>query len=54
MSMKDMKRDYMVIWLEDGMRYSRQYYRKHDAIAFAKKVILDGIYHKDVQVVDIR
>ena len=54
MSMKDMKRDYVVIWLEDGMRRFREYYRKNDAINFAIKIIHDGIYHEDVQVVDNR
>ena len=54
MSIKDGKRDYHVIWIEHGMRRFREYYRKNDAINFAIKIIHDGIYHKDVQVVDNR
>ena len=35
-------------------KHNREYYRKNDAINFAIKIIHDGIYHEDVQVVDNR
>jgi len=53
--MKDCKRDYLVVWIEDGTRYVRQYYKESDAKNLAFKLIHDvGIYEPDVQVIDNR
>lgn len=52
MSIKDMKREYRVDWVEWGNFYCRYYYRKNDAINFLEKIQVEPTV-EDAQVVKV-
>jgi len=55
MTIKEMKRDFLVIWIEFGMQHTRWYYRKRDAVNMAYALVhKDGIPEADVQVINTR
>jgi len=52
MSMKDMKREYRVDWIEWGNLYYRLYYRLGDAINFLEKIQAEPTV-EDAQIVKL-
>ena len=55
MTIKNSKRDYLVIWIEHDLKYTRWYYKERDAVNMAFALVhKDGIPEVDVQVVKVR